>query len=378
MSFETQIFEMFNRVVRYLRTQPLILGGYAGSGGGQGGPPGGYAGYLPQTRVAYDEDEFATLATPSGATLLDNLNHIRYRLSSAESSGSAGLIVEEDNVIIASGIHVITFNDFFTVNDITSDKVSVSLLASGVKSDTWYSGVFSENLSSQINGVTAHFTIANALNDSSLQLYLNGIRQNNSLYTVDVGHTGFTTTFVPVSGDTLFVDYDIAIDGFLHTHGQYMTSGEVYTMDQMNLLLANKASLIHTHTIADITDLTDPLVVNQQIVFTIASSGCYTTGTKPLRIYAHDVNDSAEITEIFASFNTPPSAEMHLNVLKNGTTIFTSPAYMVIASGAYTTSRTTNFASDAFVKDDYFQIGITTGNAIASDMTLHIRFNYEL
>jgi len=46
-----------------------------------GGPPGGFIGYLPQTRVTYDYSELKASGIASSPTLLDNLNHIRYKLT---------------------------------------------------------------------------------------------------------------------------------------------------------------------------------------------------------------------------------------------------------------------------------------------------------
>src|ERR1041384_4143420 len=90
---------MIEDAVRNSRVLPLNLGGIAGAGGGVGAPPGGFIGWLPQTNVAYDIDELATLSTstsgiaaPSGWSLLDNLNHIRYRIQALES----GILIVDD------------------------------------------------------------------------------------------------------------------------------------------------------------------------------------------------------------------------------------------------------------------------------------------
>ena len=100
--FEYTVLDMIEQASRTSKTSPLNLGGVAGAGGGVGGPPGGFIGQLPQYRVAYDTLEAATLATnPSGVagisgwSLVDNLNHIRFRLNVLESGGS--IIVTDDN-----------------------------------------------------------------------------------------------------------------------------------------------------------------------------------------------------------------------------------------------------------------------------------------
>ncbi len=93
------IVDMLESTSRNVKAHPMNLGAVGGPLGGAGGPPGGYIGWLPQTRVAYDETEAATLATlpsglnpPSGWSLVDNLNHIRYRLNILES----GILIVDD------------------------------------------------------------------------------------------------------------------------------------------------------------------------------------------------------------------------------------------------------------------------------------------
>lgn len=89
--FEDQLFSYLENFKTQIQAKPLNLGGVSGSGGGSGGPPGGFVGYLPQTRVAFDTSELEVDTIPaSGASLLDNLNRIRYRLSVLESSGGGG------------------------------------------------------------------------------------------------------------------------------------------------------------------------------------------------------------------------------------------------------------------------------------------------
>lgn len=98
--FDYAILDAIGNAVRTVKASPLILGGVPGSGGGIGGPPGGFVGWLPQTRVAYDLDELAMSGfVQPGAfnegflvsgSLLDNLNHIRYRIAVLESGGGGG------------------------------------------------------------------------------------------------------------------------------------------------------------------------------------------------------------------------------------------------------------------------------------------------
>jgi len=94
--FPQMYLEYLQAAIRRSKLAPIWLGGTSGSGGGVGGPPGGFIGRLPQTLVAYDTSEAETLA--GNTSLLDNLNHIRYRLGELESvvdtSGSSGAFSE--------------------------------------------------------------------------------------------------------------------------------------------------------------------------------------------------------------------------------------------------------------------------------------------
>lgn len=126
------ILELIEAAIRNVKAHPLNLGGIAGAGGGVGGPPGGFIGWLPQTRVAYDEDEDATLFTPiSGASLLDNLNHIRYRLNIIESGASITVIDDDipDTFYDTTAIHFSGAG--VLVTDLGGGEVLVEINATG-------------------------------------------------------------------------------------------------------------------------------------------------------------------------------------------------------------------------------------------------------
>jgi len=61
----------------------LVLGGDSGAGGGSGLPWGGIAGQLIQRKVAYDTTESGNMCLLPSASILDNLNHIRWHLKPA-------------------------------------------------------------------------------------------------------------------------------------------------------------------------------------------------------------------------------------------------------------------------------------------------------
>jgi hypothetical protein len=104
------IIEMMQDTARNMKAQPVNLGGISGAGGGEGGPPGGFIGWLLQTRVAYDTDEAATLDTVGSGTLLDNLNHIRYRIETLEASSGILTVDEIDGSPSVELVQQLTFS----------------------------------------------------------------------------------------------------------------------------------------------------------------------------------------------------------------------------------------------------------------------------
>lgn len=120
--FEYNFFQYLKQIERMINIRPLNLGGSSGSSGGGGGPPGGFTGVLPQTRVAYDTTEAASSGTPTSGTLVDNLNHIRYRLGELEGET---VIYTESGVPIASGVTVINFYNT-DVEDIGGGAINIT------------------------------------------------------------------------------------------------------------------------------------------------------------------------------------------------------------------------------------------------------------
>jgi|SRR5688572_8642752 len=132
-TLEHVVLEMIDSAFRTVKTVPLNLGGLGGAGGGIGQPPGGYIGQLPQIRVAYDETEAETLFTPaSGMSLVDNLNHIRYRINELEEGGSSALIVDNWNGSpTVTNVDHITFSGGATLTELSAGHVLVEITASG-------------------------------------------------------------------------------------------------------------------------------------------------------------------------------------------------------------------------------------------------------
>lgn len=143
--YDTTLFQYFQNLKRQIQVSPLNLGGTAVS---SGGPPGGFTGYLPQNRVGYDTVEAAIsgFSDPNAynssgvlvnANLIDNLNHIRYRLGTVEELAFTGnyISVEQDQVLVASGVTVLNFEGSVTVEETAPAEVTITITSSGSGTD---------------------------------------------------------------------------------------------------------------------------------------------------------------------------------------------------------------------------------------------------
>lgn len=108
--YERTLFSYLENLKTQLNNRPLNLGGVFGAAGGAGGPPGGFVGALPQTRVTFDttEAEEWTIPVnpsgiPSGVSLLTNLNRIRYRIRQVENAVASGITPSGTGHIISNG-----------------------------------------------------------------------------------------------------------------------------------------------------------------------------------------------------------------------------------------------------------------------------------
>ena len=132
------IISLIDSVKKEIQYRPLVLGGWSGSNGGTGGPPGGFIGYLPQTRVAYDTTEAEDCTIPSGITpsLLHNLNKIRCRIKNIENSLSTGSGVNISIVNITEN-----FTDFGVLYESgTKDPYVFRSIAGYGAVDAWTDG----------------------------------------------------------------------------------------------------------------------------------------------------------------------------------------------------------------------------------------------
>lgn len=86
-NFFMELVEAMQQSVARARVSAINLGGAAGPAGGTGSPPGGFIGLLRQGKIAYDTSELAL--NSGGSSLVDNLNHIRFRLGTLEADSAA-------------------------------------------------------------------------------------------------------------------------------------------------------------------------------------------------------------------------------------------------------------------------------------------------
>lgn len=405
--YEDTFFSYFETIKNLLKIQPIVLGGGSGSNGGSGGPPGGFIGQLPQIRVAYDTTEAETSYTPpSGMSLLDNLNHIRARITAVQNTLS-GISIKDGGVLVDSGITVLDFIHPLSVVSVSPNEVTVAY--SGDLQYTWYSGIWNEIFVG--NGSTQTFNTDSTIYDSSVRVFINGARLDPSEVTVLSNHTGFTLDTAPGIGDLVVVDYETPVPTPGHAHNEYRLVSDSYSIAESNVLFA---PYNHTHVEADITDLSynakkiqgvtvsgiPPIdgqvlqfqastssyipitipglstqTIKQQMLLSIGGS-LTTTGLSPLGVSAHDID--ATINEIYIKlYSAPSSTPVRVSVLKNGINILNSPGYVEVAVGD-TDTTFTSFSDAVITKNDLYQINLVQGDADASYLTVHIRFSWDL
>jgi len=225
--YDQQLFEYFNALDRKITYQPLILGAIGGSGGGIGGRPGGYIGQLSQIRVTYDLSEDATLFTPaSGASLLDNLNHIRYRIETLESGFSASsLNVYDEDTLVKSGVTILNFlGDNINVTDGGTNQVDITI--SGVQQTIFTSEGSLITVSGQlriynlygINKIISKVFLSVGTPPSTQSIIVDINKNGTTIFTTQANrpaitsgqYTGFSTNIdVPTWGSEEYLTMDI-------------------------------------------------------------------------------------------------------------------------------------------------------------------------
>lgn len=292
--FDRTILDLIEGSARNFKALPLNLGAVAGSGGGIGSPPGGYIGWLPQTRIAYDFEELATLDTSISGSLLDNLNHIRYRLGQVEASSGVLVVDDWDGSPSINPTDRITFSGGVIVTDLGGGHALVTITASGGGSALTveeadgspsvanvdkiiFSGfnvtslgsgdvlvslsgscVVIDDLTPQITTSGVHFNLqTQATCRSGVLLFYNGVYQSYSYFTVDSNGLGITTSFPTYSGDTLVAAYNFGGGG-----GTTVTSGGSGT----------DSNAIHSNVANEISAITEKTTLSSNDIIVIEDS----------------------------------------------------------------------------------------------------------
>jgi len=268
----------------------INLGGVPGSGGGSGGPPGGFYGQLIQAQVAYDTTEAAVAGGPvaSGWSLVDNLNHIRYLLNTKNPS----LIVQDESVQVASGITVLNFLGAGITAALVGNAINITVTATGGGSGDSGITVIWEDVTSQVPAAGDNYAISQQAISGSIKVFLNGLLQKPTNITQTT--TTFHTIFSPITGDELVATYlasgvQLPSGITVYDDGVFVASG-VFKLNFINALVTyaggiasvsgiggggtpdTKKSLV---TITDTTEgyLQDKIRPGSNVIITLISGG---------------------------------------------------------------------------------------------------------
>jgi hypothetical protein len=166
--FSYTILEYINNAIRNSSVKAVNLGGVASSGGGAGIPPGGFVGYLPQTRVAYDMSELSANGLPeSGWSLLDNLNHIRYDIDEINAVISGGDL-GGGHIIQDEGITVVQQD----ILNFVGGGVTVTNISSIIENDTL--PIFDYTNSNRVNIATTYLEWTHVLGSGAQRIVIVG------------------------------------------------------------------------------------------------------------------------------------------------------------------------------------------------------------
>jgi hypothetical protein len=374
--YNINFFQYLEANKRNILATPLNLGGIAGSGGGLGAPPGGFTGYLPQSRVTYDTTEAAYLGfAESGAvdasgvvvsaSLVDNLAHIRYRLNTLESGA---IEIYDDDVLVASGIAVLDFKgDFLETSYVAPNEVEITV--SGKKTFTDlddtpgnYTGQGNKFVSVKGDVTGLEFiTISGAADNFKAKVSANDTTED-FLENKIVAGSGIQVTTLNDGSDE-----DVEISVGSHTHV------EADTLD-----LSHDADLIKGVTVSALAPSTDDILSYDGTNWKPVPAGSGNTGvigfgysatlsgglSLPVRMHAPWAGTISNVT---ATVSTAPTVSaVIIDINKNGTTIFTTQGNRpTIAAGTQddlsSTPDVTTVAQNDVFTCDIDQVGVSPG-----------------
>lgn len=385
--YNINLFEYFEANKRNVLVTPLNLGGIAGSGGGTGGPPGGFTGQLPQSRVAYDTTEAAYLgfAEPGAidasgvvvsASLLDNLAHIRYRLNTLEDGSIA---IFDDDVLVASGIAILDLKgDFVYTNYVAPNEVEVTI--SGKKTFTDlddtpsnYTGQGNKFVSVKgdttglefitISGAADNFKVKVSANDTTEDFLENKI----------VAGSGIQVSTLNDGSDE---DVQVAIGTHTHTEANILN-------------LSHDADLIQGVTVSSTAPSTDDVLTYDGSGWTPTPLPAGSDATRVIGFYQQTTSGwtmlasggeaipvrmlapwGGTISNVTASvYSAPTVSALIVDVHKNGTTIFSTQGNRpTIGVGSLddlsSTPDVTSFSQDDVFTCHIDQVGETGGDGL--------------
>lgn len=244
--YDTTLFQYFQNIKQQIRLSPLNLGGVVGAGGGAGGPPGGFIGYLPQTRVSYDTTE-ATISgfiSPSAynasgylinASLVDNLNHIRYRLQIVEglAFGGGTLTIQETGITIASGISSLNFVGAAITNP-SPGHITITMSGGGsgvdekvkVSSNDTTTNYLEQKITA---GTNVTITVLNEGTNEQIRISASGIGGGGAAYFTDLldvpsSYSGQAGKVVVVNGMATGLEFSSVAGGASSVLARYVLS----------------------------------------------------------------------------------------------------------------------------------------------------------
>jgi len=226
MTYERQFFQYLENLKRRMDAKPLNLGGVSSSGGGVGGPPGGFLGQLPQSKITYDKLEAATAYTPSsGTSLLDNLNHIRHQIATISGGGGA-IAIQENDVEVVGTATIINFEGGVSVADEGGGKVTVTVTASGGGGASTFLEL--TDTPSSYSGKAGYSAVVNGTEDGLDFIVVSGSNSGTYYVQEDLtpqvpdGSDNFDLQFTPISGTTV-----VHFNGLTQQYDNYTLNADV-------------------------------------------------------------------------------------------------------------------------------------------------------
>jgi hypothetical protein len=335
----------------------INLGGVPGSGGGSGGPPGGFYGQLIQSQVAYDTTEAAVQGGPvgSGWSLVDNLNHIRYSILNSQS---LPLVIQDEGTLVASGIPILNFTGPGVTASLTGSSVTIAVTGSGGGGETGTTVIW-QDCTSQVPAAGDNYTISQPAISGTIKVFLNGLLQKPTNITQT--SVSFHTTFGAISGDELVATYlasgiPLASGIIVYDDGVLIASG-VFKLNFANSLVTYAGGIATVSgmstdtkkvlvTSADTTEgyLQNKIRPGSGVTITLTSGGAneflQITSTSSADTYKSKIV-STDTTEDYLQTKLRPASGIYITTISGTANSFLNIGYKDIGCRAYSSSGMT-------------------------------------